>query len=104
MASVILGYLAAFFSLFSLGPGLGVLFAVALGAGAYGTANSKKWGFWLLAVGSGLRAIFSALLIIVSLPGITNTLFALNLAVFPVALFAAVIHPHSREYMRVWFH
>ena len=66
-AAVILGYFAGVFSV--LGGGLGLLLGIGLFAGAFGSANNKKWGYVLLAVTSSLRV-----LLIVLFPGLSSWL------------------------------
>lgn len=105
-AGVFLGYLSAVFGL--LAPVFGVLsllLAVGQGAGAFGTANNKRWGYWLLAVASGaaLSLYLLALVLVVQDFDIVPILFRINVTVFPAALFAAVVHAHSRQYQKIWF-
>lgn len=101
-AGVILGYISAFFGLFS--GGLFLPLFIGLGAGAFVTANNKRWGYILLAICASLVALFYILVFINSLgSSIVSMLFSLNRLVFPVALAAAVLHSHSREYQRIWF-
>lgn len=103
--AVFLLYIDAAFSLLLggfLNPLVLVVAAGAIAAG-FGIANEKKWGYWLGVVvatlnllpfvlyvgGHGVGAIFSPAL--------------LMQALFPVALFALLVHPMSREYQRIWF-
>ncbi len=112
-AAVFLGYLSAVFGLlFRAGqlipvpPLLLVLLYLGIGAGAFVTANNRRWGYLLLAACAGLIAVFDVADVATSV--IRNApleiiLAFLNRTVFPVALAAAVLHPQSREYQRVWF-
>jgi hypothetical protein len=93
---VLFGQVFAFFP-------LGLLLVVGQAAGGFGIANERKWGYWLAVaiatlgllpivfavVGDGVGAIFSISFIISML--------------FPVALFALLLHPMSRDYQRIWF-
>lgn len=103
-AAVILGYFSAVFGL--LGAGLNIFFVlfIGVGAGAFGSANNQRWGYYLLAVCSLLIALFWLTVLVLSVSnGITSTLRALNGTVFPTALAVAALHAHSREYQKVWF-
>ena len=94
----ILCYVQAFFALLYVSaPGL--LIAAALGFGAYGIANEKKWGYGL--------ACATAILIVVlvlGIAGIDVLEFPLIINfMFDVALVALLLHPQSRDYQRIWF-
>ena len=120
-AGVILGYFSAVFGLLQLGnlnfpPELAFLLYLGLGVGAFATANNKRWGYGLLAVCAALaallrlwivyRAFFPSNPILQALPFLDDVeliLRAMVGSVFPVALAAAVLHVHSREYQKVWF-
>lgn len=103
-AAVILGYLSAVFGLLG-GPNLRFLaLFIGLGVGAFGSANNKRWGYFLLAICAVLIALYWVYLLVTNLDaGIVLILLVLNRMVFPVALAVAAIHPHSREYQKVWF-
>ena len=68
-------------------------------AAGYGIANERRWGYWLGVAVTGLAL----------LPFILWALaggLSLNLliqAMFPVAMFALLVHPQSRDYQRIWF-
>lgn len=64
-------------------------------AGAYGIANARKIGY---AVGVLAAAIPLALLVYLGLGG-----FSILTILFDVALFFLLVHPMSRQYVRVWF-
>jgi hypothetical protein len=112
-AAVFLGYLSAVFGLlFQAGQLIPVpailliLLYLGVGAGAFVTANNRRWGFLLLATCAGLIAVFDVADVATSLLRsypLELILSFMNRAVFPVALAAAVLHPQSREYQRVWF-
>ena len=73
--------------------------AAASVASGYGIANERRWGyilgvvvtaiallpylFWLLADGVSFQLLIGAM--------------------FPVAMFALLVHPQSRDYQRIWF-
>lgn len=105
-AAVFLGYLSGVFGLLfgSRFGGLGLLAAVGLFGGAFGTANNKRIGWVVLAASACFFGLLSALAIALSVgSGPISTMFALNASVFPFALVAAALHPHTRSYMKSWF-
>jgi len=97
--AVMLSYITAAFGILSIlfgsFPGL---IALGIGAGAYGVANERRWGYWLGIVLAGL----SALLYLLVLAGGFVFAIAINL-VFTLALLALFLHPQSRGYQRIWF-
>lgn len=102
-AAVILGYISAVFGLLR-GASLLLLVFIGVGVGAFGSANNKRWGYYLLAGCAFLVALFWVYLFARSIGSdIVLTLRLLNLCVFPTALAVAALHPHSREYQKVWF-
>lgn len=102
-AAVILGYISAVFGLLR-GASLFLLIFIGLGAGAFGAANNKRWGYFLLAGCAFLVALLGLALLALSIGGsLVTTLILLNASVFPTALAVAALHPHSREYQKVWF-
>ena len=100
--AVMLCYFNAGFSLlFGLvagGMGLLLLLPIALGAGGFGIANDRKWGYWLAVVFAGL-SLADAVLVFVLLPGFGPILNMLFIGV----LFALLLHPMSRHYQKLWF-
>ncbi|MGH9063510.1 MAG: hypothetical protein ACRDZQ_16380 [Acidimicrobiales bacterium] len=100
---VVLLYLnAAFLVIFgALAGGLGLIglaLAVAEGAGGFGIANERKWGY-RLGVGAAVVVLAFALFTTIALAFRGNIL---NL-VIDVALVALLLHPQSRDYRRIWF-
>ncbi len=83
---------------------IGLLFVAAEVAGAFCIANEKRWGYYLaVAVAVLLLAPF----VLAVATGGLKVLFSPTLilyALFPVALFALLVHPMSREYQKIWFH
>jgi hypothetical protein len=104
MATFLL-YIEAVFNIIFQHPGgfiVGLLLAVGQVAGALGIANEKRWGYYLAV---GISALALVPLIILALGGI-GQLFSLGVFLaflFPVALFALLVHPMSRQYQRIWF-
>jgi hypothetical protein len=82
----------------------GLLFTVGFAFGGFGIANEKKWGYWVAVLTA------AAELALIALPTIVDdgvgAIFDLGLLLqllFPVALFALLLHPMSRDYQRIWF-
>ena len=86
--------------LFNLVRGTELMFiGLAMFPAAYAIANDKKWG-WRLGVATAAIAVLLRLAFIASY-GLTPTV--LLILVFPVALFALLLHPSSMEHPRLWF-
>jgi hypothetical protein len=113
-AGVFLGYLSAVFGVIFGSGGLGnpippfilLVIFLAMGIGAFFTANNRRWGYQVLAVTASIIAvtdIAGIALAILDSTSVSTILLLVNNAVFPVALAAAVLHAHSREYQRIWF-
>lgn len=85
--------------LFNLARGAGLLL-VGLGmAGAgFGIANDRRWGWWLGITMAGLSVVAR-----LTWFGYGSSMTFLLSLVFPVALFALLVHPHSRGHQRIWF-
>ncbi len=92
-------------ALFGFGLGLiGLLLIVGTVSAGLGIANEKRWGY-LLGVALATLNLFLAVVwpLIVEGPLTVFDPFFLINAIFPVALFALLVHPMSREYQRIWF-
>jgi peptidoglycan/LPS O-acetylase OafA/YrhL len=108
--AVVLFYINAVMSLIfgnAVGQFFGLLGALAFIVGSVaaglGIANEKKWGY-ILGVAT---AVFQLVpyLIIVAVDGVGvvfNFPFLISV-IFPVVLFALLVHPMSRDYQRIWF-
>ncbi len=83
---------------------IGLLLIVGDVAAGLGIANEKRWGY-LLGVGVASIGVLFAVGLPVVLDGVGALLRPAVLigAIFPVALFALLVHPMSRDYQRVWF-
>lgn len=104
--AVILLYVNAAMSLLFggfLNP-IGLLLIVGEVAAGLGIANEKRWGY-LLGVGVATLGVLFAVVLPVVIDGVGALLNPAILigAIFPVALFALLVHPMSRDYQRVWF-
>ena len=73
--------------------------AIALGAGGFGIANEKRWGYAVAVAGAVLQVVM--LLAVFGSRVLTSTAI-INL-LFDGALVALLLHPMSREYQRIWF-
>jgi hypothetical protein len=82
----------------------GLLFTVGFAFGGFGIANEKKWGYWVAVLTAAAELALIALPTIVDdgVGSIFNIGLLLQL-LFPVALFALLLHPMSRDYQRIWF-
>lgn len=103
--AVILLYMDAVFSLVFGGftnPLLLAFAAGSVGAG-YGIANEKKWGYVLGVVITALNLIPFVLYVLSHGIGSLFRVTLLINALFPVVLFALLVHPLSREYQKIWF-
>lgn len=104
--AVILLYINAVMSLLfgAIGSVMGLLLVAGGVAAGLGIANERRWGYLLGVAVAGLNLGFFVVLPVV-LEGIgvvLNPVFLVN-SVFPVALFALLVHPMSRQYQRTWF-
>lgn len=87
------------FALFPIGLALTVAFA----ASGYGIANDRRWAYVLGVIVAGLQMALQVVLpLALQFTVIFNPIFLLG-ALFPVALFALLVHPMSRDYQRIWF-
>ena len=82
---------------------LGLIIVVGQAAAGFGIANEKRWAYWL-GVGVAGLALVPYILFVASegLGSIFDIGLLINL-LFPVALFALLLHPMSRDYQRIWF-
>ncbi len=103
------GVLSLFGGLFVGGYGLiGLVFIIGMIAGAYGIANSFRWGYRLAVVAAGLQLAFSLFTLVVLAEVLKLHVFravgsSVITLIFQVALMFALLHPQSREYERIWF-
>ena len=77
----------------------GLLILIGLGAGGFGIANEKKWGY---AVAVGAAVLQVAMLFLVFGTSVFTSTVVISL-LFDAALVALLVHPMSREYQRIWF-
>jgi hypothetical protein len=102
--AVFLLYANAVLALLFGSPPLLLIGAIAGAFGAYGIANSRKWGYQLAVASSSIEMVLLVVLPFLNYgPELVFNLQYLILIVFPVALFCALVHPESREHQRIWF-
>ena len=97
--AVILCYIQAVFLVLSFaffGP-LGLFLLVGLGAGGFGIANEKKWGYALAIAAAVLQVLLA-----VYIGDLGNVSFLISFA-FDVLLVVLLLHPMSRSDERIWF-
>ena len=81
----------------------GLLITAGSAAAGFGIANEKKWGY---KVGVGVAGYGLVPFVDLLMDNGITSILDLNVMialVFPVALFALLVHPQSREYQRIWF-
>ncbi len=82
---------------------IGTVIVIGSALAGLGIANEMRWG-WQLGVAVSALALVPFLLLVLS-DGI-GALFGLGVLLsllFPVAQFALLVHPQSREHQRIWF-
>ena len=85
--------------LFKLARGAGLLLVgMGMAAAGFGIANDRRWGWWL-----GLTTAGLSVLARLTWFGYGSSMTFLLSLVFPIALFALLVHPHSRGHQRIWF-
>lgn len=91
--------LGLFFGVVAESALLGLFIIVAMGAGAIGIANEKKWGY-----GLGVAGAVAQLVALLAFFGPAGALNEAPLPlIFDAALVALLLHPMSRDYQRIWF-
>jgi hypothetical protein len=96
-------YISAAFVLLGF-TAFGFVLCAGLVASGYGIANERRWGY-VLGLAFAILDLVPLTLYVLS-HGIASLFHVevLIAAVFPVALFALLVHPLSREYQKIWFH
>jgi len=85
------------------GVGLGLLASIGLGAAGFGIANDQRWGYNLGVALTGLALVPFAMIIVSDGVGELFNANLLMAMIFPIARFALLVHPMSRDYQRIWF-
>lgn len=80
---------------------IGLLLVLAMGAGGFGIANEKRWGYTLAVAGA--VANLGLPILVFGLDDVFKNVGLLLALLFDVALVALLLHPQSREYQRIWF-
>jgi hypothetical protein len=96
--ATILCYIDAVFGLLSFSP-LIILIAIGLGAGGFGIANEKKWGYTVAVVAAVIQVALLLLIFGVNVLGFPQILSLM----FDGLLVGLLLHPMSRDYQRIWF-
>jgi hypothetical protein len=78
------------------------LMTVGAGAGAYGIANARRWGY-LLGIAAAIAPFIIRLEIIRRLDIVEMLRWNPIGLLFDVAIIAALLHPESRAYQKQWF-
>lgn len=79
-----------------------LLFGVVLpGLGAWATAGNKRWGYYMALVAAGIPVLL--LIYYVAVIGLGFIMSSVLQVIFTIALFALLIHPQSRTYVKEWF-
>lgn len=100
--AVILLYINAVFGVLSFAP-LALALAAGQAGAAFGIANEKRWGYLLGIIAAVIGLLpFAVYLLDNGVGSIFSFRLLINL-LFPVALFALLVHPQSRDYQRIWF-
>ena len=90
--------LGLLFGAFAGGAGIGLLLSllllVAEAAGGFGVANERKWGYIVALVAAVLP--FALAFLGYGAIGILSL-------IFEIALLVALLHPMSRNYVKLWF-
>ena len=85
--------------LFNLARGAGLLLVgMGMAAAGFGIANDRRWGWWLGVTMAGLSVVAR-----LTWFGYGSSMTFLLSLVFPAALCALLVHPHSRGHQRIWF-
>ncbi len=77
----------------------GLIFILGQAAGAFGIANSRKWGYWTALVFAILPLAWLVYLW-VKYSGVSVSVINL---MFQIALVVLLLHPQHRDYRRIWF-
>ena len=82
---------------------LNLVLVAAEAASAFGIANERKWGYY-----AGLAAGALPLALLVYVYAASQVVPSLSIGlllylIFPIFIVAALLHPESREYRRIWF-
>lgn len=103
--AVILLYVDAAFSVLfgtAFNP-IGLVIVAGSVAGGLGISQEKNWGYYLALAVSILGLL--PVVLFAAEEGILDLLLPINLLaiIFPVARFALLVHPQSRDYRKIWF-
>jgi hypothetical protein len=97
--ATILCYIDAVFGVLNGFDPVNLAIVACLGAGGFGIANEKRWGYTVAVAG----AIVQVLVLLAIVGASVFTSLAIISLLFDGALVALLLHPMSREYQRIWF-
>jgi len=106
--AVILGYMAAVFTILDLGRlsaisnvPLVVMFLAAAGAaaGSVGCASEKKWGYGA-SIGAAAIIVLARGIVVIKAGGITLSMIGL---MFTASWLYLLLHERTKDYQRIWF-
>jgi hypothetical protein len=89
-------------SVFALLGVLGLVALVGCVVGGFGIANDRKWGYGLGVVVAALQVLLYIWAVDLNIVRLISSRLVISFA-FAVALLAALLHPMSRDYQRIWF-
>jgi hypothetical protein len=102
--AVFLLYLNAVFGLLIPTAPILTLGAIAGAIGAYGIANSRRWGYQLAVASATVEVVLLVAFPLLDFgPELLFNVRYLIVIVVPIALFCALLHPESRDHQRIWF-
>lgn len=82
---------------------IGTVIVIGSALAGLGIANEMRWGWQLGVAVSALALVPFVLLVLSDGIGVLFGLGVLLSLLFPVAQFALLVHPQSREHQRIWF-
>lgn len=82
---------------------IGLVTVVGQAVAGFGIANEKRWAYYLGVAMAALGLLPFVLYMAAHGIGAIFSITLLISLVFPLALFALLLHPMSRDYQRVWF-
>jgi hypothetical protein len=97
--ATILCYIDAVFGVIFGFTALGLLIAIGLGAGGFGIANEKKWGYTVAVAAAVVQVALLLLIFGIDVFGFPQIMTLM----FDGLLVGLLLHPMSRDYQRIWF-
>jgi hypothetical protein len=82
---------------------IGIIMIIGQAGAGFGIANERKWGYILGVVIATLGLVPLVLIVANNGVGSIVDFSFIFQAIMPIALFALLLHPQSRDYQRIWF-